>query len=285
MNKAWNSPATIEAIELPAGPRDLPDWARDAHINWMEPYSNRPALKVRCRTDPLAFSNAGNPVWEKVGKDCWIAERDGVAAVHYHGGQVREVEFQRHLGWLEKPGPENKFKGVAKTEAYTMLATPQSEGYAGRHFDVTLKDGQTVRLRGPWHGPSPAGFVEISFDTDEAIAKYGGRPGSRWWRPWHQRGGYFGLYIRPELLLDIFATFLPHVSWCWTWDKKGRLGLEPLRPETGLPKGWMVEADQCPGHRFARSPYGGKEHPGDRCAFCNQKRDPNWIAPWERKKA
>lgn len=273
---------TFERIEQKAGPRDLPAWARDAHIHWYDGYGNRPHLKVRCKTDPLAFSKSGNPAWEQLPKGCWLAEQDGVAAVHYHEGVVRETEFERHVRWIEKPSQSNNWKGEAEVEKYTMLATTKQDGYAGRSFDITLKDGRDVRLRGPWHGRSPEGFMEISYDLDESILRNAGKV-NRWWRPWHQHGGYFGLYIRPQLVLDIFATFLPHIAWCSVFEPDNRFRFEPLRPETGMPKGWRVDEADCPGHQFVSM--SGEEKPFDSCAFCERHRDPNYVNPYARKAA
>lgn len=296
----------FERIGLVEGPRKLPLWARDAHIDWMDGYGNSPHLKVRCRTDPLAFAKFGNPAWEKVGSKTWIAERDGVAAVHYHEGAVRPAKFTRKIGgewditkpqlldgepWIDTTGlwpdqiPNAKPKmGGTEHETFTMLATTQQEGYAGRHFDITLKDGTDVRLRGPWHGGAPDGFVELYYDIDDHLAKTAGRPNNRWYRKWYARGGYFGLFMRPEVLLDIFATFLPHVPWAMVADEK-RCTLQPLRPETGLPKGFHVDPARCPGHRYGMTAYQSGPHPGDRCALCNERRDPSWVSPYERKPA
>lgn len=273
---------TFEIIERDAGPRDLPAWARDAHINWYDGYGNRPQLKVRCRADPLAFSSFGNPAYDLREGGMWIAEQDGVASVHYHGGALRQTEFERHVRWLENPAQTNNWKGEAEIEKYTMLATTQQDGYAGRHFDITLKDGSNVRLRGPWHGGSPDGFMEINYDIDDSIARNAGRV-NRWWRPWHARGGYFGLYIRPQVVLDIFSTFLAHIEWCWVIEPDGRRSLEPIRPETSMPKGWKVDVTDCPGHQFVKM--GDKDHPWDACAFCERHRDLDYINPYKVKVA
>jgi hypothetical protein len=283
-----------EPIERTAGPRPLPAWVRDVHINWRHGWMNRPELKVRCRVDPLAFSNSGNPVWEKRENGMWIAEQDGVAAVHYHEGAVREDKFTRRIGgewdiskpqlldgepWIDTAGlwpdqiPNAKPKmGGFEHETYTMLATTQQQGYAGRHIDVTLKDGSTVRLRGPWHGGAPDGYMEVYYDIDDHIEKYAvQRPGRR--RKWHAIGGYFGLYVRTELMIDILSTFQPHVELAWVEQQVGnvvRRSFEPIVPQTGFPKGWFVPVEECPGHQFTVN--WPPEGPNDPCAFCGTRR-------------
>jgi hypothetical protein len=298
------TPWKMEPLDLVSGPRALPRWAKGGHIDWHWPFSNRPSYMVRCKTDPLAFTTDGAPVWRRTTYNdgaktgvAWIAERDGVASCHYHSGIVSMVEFEEHVRWIEKPSQANGWKGQEETRKFFMLATTQQDGYAGRHFDITLMaqeipvydpatrqttvtkvdHGTKLRLRGPWHGGAPAGYVETSYwiDNDKA------------WRPkgrkWFESGGYFGLLIKPEILLDILATFQPHVQWAMvteTLSGKDRYRPEPLVPETGLPKGWHIHPDQCPRHDFVQSPWAtgrDRTQPNDRCRFCNQQRRPGWV--------
>lgn len=305
----------FEPLALAAGRRSLPDWARGAHINWMDGYDNRPHLHIRCSRDPLEFSKAGAAVWDRF--DClnylgkksrgYIAECDGAAAVHYHDGAVALTPFQERVGWIngkfdpqlqdtldggprvdragcwpDQPGRPSMGGGIYETRQ--ILATTQQEGYAGRHIDITLKSGELFRLRGPWHGGAPEGFIEVYYYIDRLEDQRRGR----WWRPWYNRGGFFGLYVRTELLLDIFATFQPHIAWC-TVTEVNRFGeshrLEPMRPETALPKGWHVSPEDCPGHRYGMTSFQGGPHPGDRCTFCEQRRDPDWVSPYDKRAA
>lgn len=306
---------SFEPIGLAAGPRSLPDWVRGVHINWMDGYGNSPHLHVRCRRDPLAFSRVGSPVWgpfdclNHLNEKCrgWIAEQDGVAAVHYHSGKVSLTPFQERVGWVgngfdallqdtldgeprvdrtgcwpDQPGRPSMGGGIYETRQ--ILATTQQEGYGGRHIDITLKSGELLRLRGPWHGGAPEGYSEVYYYIDKPEDQRRGR----WWRPWYNRGGYFGLYVKTDLLLDIFATFVPHVPWC-SVTTVNRLGetrrLEPMRPEIGLPKDWHVQPEQCPGHRYGMTSFQNGPHPGDRCVFCEQRRDPAWVSPYDKRAA
>jgi hypothetical protein len=271
----------------------------------MHGWGNRPRYKVRCRTDPLEFTRDGSPVWtaepRKSNSRCWKAERDGVAAVHYHGGAISVQTFDKHVRWIEKPSLTNNWKGEEERSEYQMLATTQNEGYAGRHFDITMaecvlpvfadgvvaptpiKAGTPLRLRGPWHGGAPDGYLEISYDIDEEVTKQMGWLRKRRTR-WHSSGGYFGLYIKPDVFLNIAATFQPHIQWAWVTDCGDRR-LEPLVPQTRLPKGLYVAPADCPGHDYAHSGSSAKENPFDQCKFCGQRRDPNWASPYQRAAA
>lgn len=255
---------------------------------------NRPEIKVRCRTDPLAFAKFGNPAFEQRDGGMWIAEHEGIAEVHYHKGALRETQFTRKIGgeldmtkpqlldgkpWIDTTGlwadqiPNAKPKmGGTEHETFTMLATTQQDGYSGRHFDITMKDGRDIRLRGPWHGGAPDGYQEVYYYIDDR-QEYKCRPGSRHYRTWHDRGGFFGLYVQHEVMIDILSTFQPHLELAWVEriiGKQTYRTVEPLMPETGLPKGIFVPVDECPGHQFSVTI--GSAGPHDRCAFCELPR-------------
>lgn len=315
-------PYRFEKLDLQAGPRPLPSWARDARINWRWGFSNRPDYLLRCRRDPLAFTDGA--VWrmfeyqddrydagaKRIGRQPkgrgWIAESEGVASCHYHSGTIRMTEFEDtvtdekgRVVWIEKPDYKAGNMGVPLTRKYSMLATDKQEGYAGRAFEITLAEqtipiwdaearrsidtpvaaGTKLKLRGPWHGGAPEGYREVSYQYDKEPYNPCVRPS--WRRKWHERLGYFGLLIQPEILLDIFATYLPHVEWArMTTEHKGedRLTVEPLHPETGLPKEWRLDPARCE-HDFMLSNYSTnrRPQPSDDCRWCRAKRDPDWF--------
>jgi len=310
---SFGAPYRFELIDLPAGRRSLPSWAWGAEINWRWGYSNRPDYLLRCRHDPLAFTK--EPVWrmfeyddsrydagaKRMGRQSkgrgWIAESEGVAMCHYHSGAIRMTSFEDnvtdekgHVVWIEKPDYKAGKMGVPETRRYVMLATDKQEGYAGRHFDITLAEqeipildgqrsvmtkveaGTRLRLRGPWHGGAPDGYREVSYQYDRE--PYAVPVRKSWHRKWHQRLGYFGLCIDPAILLDIMATYQPHVQWALMTFDGGKLGIEPLHPETGLPKGWKLDPEQCQ-HDFMLSNYSlnRRPQPSDECRWCRARRD------------
>lgn len=307
------APWKVTPVILKEGPRDLPAWCRGGYIHFNWYYSNSPDYKVRCAYDPLKFATDGTPAWRRftyvegnkpgVG---YIAERDGVASIHYHDGAISLVEFEDtvtdekgHVVYIEKPDWQAGKAGIPQTRKYSMLATTQQEGYGGRAFTITLAEqeipiysretgtvmtkveaGTKLRLRGPWHGGAPTGYTETSYWIDKDATQWGSWAAKR---KWYERGGYFGLYIKPEILLDILATFEPHVPWAVvteSWRGKDEERLRPLVPETGLPKEWKVHPEQCPGHDYVLSPYStGRDptRPSDACRLCGEKRDPAWV--------
>lgn len=251
----------------------------------------------------------------------WMAEHEGVASCHYHSGTIRMTEFEDtvadekgHVVWIEKPDYKAGKQGVPQTRKYTMLATDPQEGYAGRAFEITLAAqeipiwdselrrevitpvvaGTKLKLRGPWHGSAPEGYREVSYQFDREPYATPKRKG--WHRKWHERVGYFGLCIRPSVLLDIMATYQPHIEWAlMTFDHKGedQVGVEPLHSETGLPKGWRLDQANCT-HDFMLSNYATnrRPQPSDDCRWCGVKRDPDWrprdhngnvYAWWEKR--
>jgi len=310
---SFAAPWKVQPVTLPSGPRDLPKWSKGGHINWRWYYSNSPDYMVRCAFDPLKFATDGSPVWRRFtyeygGKKGagWIAEQDGVASVHYHDGMISLVEFEDnvtdekgHVVYIEKPDWQAGKPGIPQTRKYSMLATTQQEGYGGRAFTITLAEqeipiysretgtvmtkvqaGTKLRLRGPWHGGAPTGYTETSYWIDEDQGRWGSWINQR---KWYERGGYFGLYIKPEILLDILATYEPHVPWAVvteSWRGKDEERLRPLIPETGLPKEWKVHPEQCPGHDYVISPWStgrDRTRPSDTCRLCGEKRDPAWV--------
>lgn len=334
---SFGAPFRVEPVAIPSGRRVLPAWAIDAQINWRWQFSNSPDYLIRCAFDPLAFAHDGSPVWRMGSYDhdpkgCvgtpavpaprgqksrfWIAEQDGVAVCHYHSGTIRMVEFEENVTdsdgkivWIERPDYTTGKMGEPQTRKFSMLATDKQEGYAGRHFDITLADqtipiwdadlrrvvdttvaaGTKLRLRGPWHGGAPEGYIETSYQYDKA--DYVPPARRAWQRKWHQRMGYFGLCIRPDILLDILTTFEPHVPWARaTGIRSGeeRVHLVPLNPVTGLPKEWKVNPERCPGHEYTISAWAtglDRTSPADHCRHCGQTRDPEWVFSMSGKRA
>jgi len=107
----------------------------NARVRWMEGYNNDPELEVLADHLP----DYKDLRYEE-NNGCYFAERDGYVSFFYHSGN-----------------PE------------------QQEGYFGRHFHITMKDGTEKTLKGPWSSRSGVmnkmGFEpsrEVAIFTDQA---------------------------------------------------------------------------------------------------------------------
>jgi hypothetical protein len=127
-------------------------------------------------------------------------------------------------------------KGGITQRADGKWETPQQDGFAGRHYAITLRDGREVVLRGPWHGGTQPGWNELSV-IDTSSRYY--QPCPR--RPWHKQMATFGLYITDDLLMKAIARFQPHVRIALVHKGHGDR-IEPFESAWGAPKGVMYEA-------------------------------------------
>lgn len=213
-------------FDLDPGPRRLPDWVIGAHIDWMEKWANVPRLLIKAAFDPLRFADT-EAVWRKIDSEKWVAERDGCAIVHYHRGTISRVRLETDDDDTGPTGP---------------LETTNEGGYCGRSFkirmapDSDIYPNEQITLHGPWHSLPLDGFVDVTLVVwDEDRQGYARRVKS----PWHNIGGTFGLIVREQLLLDIMATFVPHIQFAEVF-RNGLRSIEPLVADTGKPKGWRV---------------------------------------------
>lgn len=222
---------TWEAVALPIGPQPLPPWAKGLHIDWMDKWSNPPRYIIKADRELRDWENK---VFVKEGSRYMAVTPDGRAEVYYHEGRVSRGTALR---W------ENGGRRRVEVQGWV---TTQQEGFGGSHFPVFLAAadepqlvGQTVYLRGPWHGGAPHGFVECSY---HAPAAWRGphRPGSRWWRPWWQQTAVGGLFITEDLWRRLVARFWPHVTAARVTDAKWNTNrLEAVREGWHAPKDWM----------------------------------------------
>lgn len=220
-----NRPNSWEFVDLPEGPQPLPVWARDLAVNWMDGYGNAPTFTVKVPSYDVHTWDG--QVWYRTANGLYFTKHeDGRACFHSHGGSVSRND-----------------DGV--------LQTTQQQGYAGRHFTIKMADdsefpSETLILRGPWHGPTLPGFMGVTtVDAKLATDRFWQRHG----RPWHERGGCFGLTIAEDTLVRLFARFQPHLRLArvtYHWWKHGYF-LEPLKPEWNAPKDWMWERNTVTG--------------------------------------
>jgi hypothetical protein len=216
---ASNRPNSWEPVTLPEGLQPVPAWAKDMAVNWMDGYGNAPTLAIKVPTYDV--HSWDGQVWYRTERGLYYTQHeDGRACFHTHAGRVSRND-----------------DGV--------LQTTQQEGYAGRHFTIQMADdsdlpGEKLILRGPWHAGGLPGYMGVT-TVEQKLAT------DRFWlrhkRPWHQRGGCFGLTLNEDAILRIFARYQPHLRMArvsYSWWPHGSF-LEPLKPEWNAPKDWMWE--------------------------------------------
>ena len=216
---ATNRENTWEFIKLPEGPQEIPAWALNMGINWMDGYNNKPHLVVHVPTYDV--HSWDNQVWYRTVDGLYYTKHeDGRACFHTHRGSVSRI----------RDG---------------ALQTTQQEGYGGRHFTIKMADdsdlpGETLILRGPWHGATLPGYNDVT-TVDHKLVKdvfYADRG-----IPWYKRGGCFGLTLSEEAIIKIFTHFQPKLRLARVnygyWIHSSFI--EPLKPEWNAPKDWMWE--------------------------------------------
>jgi hypothetical protein len=228
-------------VDLPVGRQPIPEWAKGFHVDFMDGYGNRPRYDIKANTDLRTWSD---PRFRKEGDRYMAVTDDGRAEVYYHAGAVSLTSirmFQPLRGELRQyrrngATPEGKFwcEAGAWVEV-EMMATTQQQGFGGSHTHLTMEDGSTVVLRGPWHGGAPQGYVETAY-VDVTTERF---DLSRWGRRrWHQRGGRGGLFITEEVFLRLLARFAPECRCARITEGKSS-HLEAVKGEWDEPKAWV----------------------------------------------
>ena len=232
----------FEFVDLPAGPQRIPRWALDLHVCWYWGYGNWPTFLLKATAE---YGDWPEQRWEKHGERYIAKHSDGRVSMHVHSGRITEQTFTRR----KRTG-----RGIGEWTdiEYRMLATTQQDGYAGRHFDIVMggKDrelrGKTVRLRGPWHTGVPAGYTPLTFvewpqtrwrqvHGRTKKVPYAGIKG----RPWYRQGGCFGIGVRDDVFIRIFARFQPHLRLARCHYSWGGDVLEPVHGTWPCPKRLM----------------------------------------------
>lgn len=242
---------TWHEIERPIGPQPIPAWCKGAHVDWHNGYANSPSIRLKVIGDVREWE--GKTFRQESSR--YIAEHaDGRAEQYAHNGPValRPVRlFRRPDGSLHRnirSGPEwyEPRDGVTCWPPHgyepgewidaERLATTQQGGFGGSTIWVTMIDGREIALRGPWHVGAPAGFAEVAYvDATDAYYRRSSHK-----RPWHDRGGRAGLYLREDVFVRILSRFLPHLPIA-SVTYGGCTTLEPFKAEWGEPKRLVYE--------------------------------------------
>lgn len=250
-------------VARPSGPMALPDWIKGAKVEWMDGYGNAPGICLKVHGDVREWPDK-RFTFEPKGHLYQARHPDGRLEQHAHSGPVSLTKLQafrradgtiaKHrrfgpewgtepgIGTINRDGIRSGYEPGEWTEA-EFLATTRQEGYGGTIWWVTMEDGREIALRGPWHVGSPDGYQEFAY-VDVAPGsmfhdhrKHGDK------RPWYNSTGRAGLYLRGDVAIAIYATFLPHielarVQYRWSGSKAY---LEPLKPEWNAPKAIILE--------------------------------------------
>lgn len=262
-------------LDMPTGRQQLPDWLHGVHIRWNFGVANEPSIVFKVRDGVHRWPDQ---TWERRADGLYVAEHpDGRALAHYHKGAVSQRAMWRifradgkpfthqwrvmdggatladaraagdaHLAKMRRleylPDDLRAEYDGCRVETRLALATTESAGYGGSHFEITLATGQQIVLRGPWHGGPPPGYAEVAtVDEDHRSAK-----NRRGWKPkprWHQMGGSFGLYVSDDLLVRALAHYQPHVRLAYLPDNYGNR-VQPYLPQWQGLKADVYEAER-----------------------------------------
>jgi len=235
---------TIEwhVVDRPTGPNLCPEWVTGAYVKWSDGYGNSPDIDIRTNLDARSWPDK---VFRKDGERYMAESGDGRAEVYYHSGSI---------AWRDVTARE-RIDGVWTDVSHSLLCTTAQEGFGGSHYPCRLVDddratlfdgtplaGQTVTLRGPWHGLPPKGWADVAyFDTTakwrpQRITKGHGSKSTRYHRKWHQQTFVGGLYLTEDLLIRIASTFLPHIELVRVSGPRYEPTIQPIKPEWDAPK-------------------------------------------------
>lgn len=228
---------TYEWVDVPVGPQPLPAWARGLKIHWMDGYANAPHYTVK--TD-RALQHWPDQVFTKEGERYLALSGDGRARCYYAHGEPFITDLEQKMVCYPVSPPdapdvvrydktgrwfcsEMKPSGRIWWSTYRGWATQKDRGFGGWSFHIKLDDGRWLMLRGPWHGPTPAGYVDV-----------GGTGGSK-----HPRASGAGT-ISEDVLILLIAKHYPECRVARV-TQHGRTEVQAVRPDWDEPKLWMDE--------------------------------------------
>lgn len=290
-------------LDMPTGRQQLPDWLQGVHIRWAFGVANEPSIVFKVRDGAHQWPGQ---TWERRANGLYIAEHpDGRALARYHMGRVSpramwrvfradgkpfthqwrvmdggatladaraagDAHLAKMLAWEHLSEAQRAEYGGCRVETRLALATEESSGYGGSHFEITLTTGQQLVLRGPWPGGPPPGYAEVT-TVDERQHRRRDRH-TRGLR-WHQMGGSFGLYVSDDLLVRALAHYQPHVRLAYLPDNYGNR-VQPYLPQWQGLKADVYEAERQ--RAIRREPAGEfwRAYWDARGSYCGQLRLP-----------
>lgn len=228
----------FEWVDLPVGRKPIPDWVKGARIDWMDGWSNPPALEIMIAEGAADWPGKR---WRREGDDLYAAtHEDGRADFLSASGEPRMewIPAKLPLALPITPGApflKNVFWGVER-----VRATPQNDGFAGRHFRLTMEDGEPLVLRGAWFGSRLPGYLQVNYHIHGAKPyRRPGRKSGKW-----DTLGYFGFYLHEDLYLRILARYAPECR-CARVTTPYSISLQPVRGFWNEPKAWIAERERA----------------------------------------
>lgn len=203
-------PFNLLDVRLP----NVPRWIEDLYVDFYPGYGNSPSVKIWSTKRPFYdLLNPSTPIWD-----------------YENGFYIARLPDGRALAYAAGP------LSIQKVGECETWATPQEQGFAGRHFNITMRDGRRAILRGPWHATPPS-YEGITLVEPMGIVK----------TPkdvvWHSRGGTFGLFL-PQLHLVAAIHKFHHDLLFADVTLDDIRSLDPYRKEWGKPKAAMSNAER-----------------------------------------
>lgn len=230
-NPSWS------LVDLPVGPRELAPWAKGLAVDWGDHHDGDPGFALKTDRDLRHWPDMR---YRREG-DLWICESgDGRAEPFYQGGELRIERLRR---WRSPDGSLSVYAHMLDNGCrlapgewveVDRLCTRQEQGFGGAHIDIVMQDGTPVTLRGPWHGPCPAGYVEVravNMNSPYCRARYARK------KPWAQRSSGLAT-ISVDVFVPAFARYLAHLRLVAVNMGHGDR-LQPMKPEWDEPKAWV----------------------------------------------
>lgn len=227
---------TYEWVDLPVGPQPIPAWAKGLHINWLDQYENEPSYTVKVPKDFEPRDWPGKRY--RIEGTRYLAESgDGRASCYYHSSALTLRPLKhRHRCLPVLPARPRRPDGRIMEGWYWPIqywhedvlcwATDQDRGFGGSNIAVPLEDGRIGVLRGPWHGPSPEGYLDCGTGRGACL-------------------------ISEELLLLLIARHHAHLRVARVTEH-GRTRIQAVREDWDAPKAWVRERERAARKEAAR---------------------------------
>lgn len=253
-------------VPLPEGPQEIPSWCKGLRVDWMWGYSNRPTIDIL--TDGTEYAGEWLFEYETLGTRLYTAEKDGMLRWHSHGmyawRPLRKGD-ESSMAWAtaqEQGYGGSDFVIRMKTGEEVHLRGPWHVSAPNGFVEVNnYNTSKVTPARLAWELKNRQRWMcEIINPLRTKVMNGEGEP----WavkdninklKAWEQRlasppiwdaaGGTFGMALRNELMIRLFARFQPHLRLAIV-QQYGRSYLEP-RFAGQAPKEMKIEGQDISG--------------------------------------